>query len=39
MNVLIDSDDLDEPPAQHHGTGKDAFTGHFNRLTSSEFGG
>jgi hypothetical protein len=26
MNVLIDSDDLDETPAQHDGMGKGAFT-------------
>lgn len=26
MNELIDSDDLDETPAQHHGMGKGAFT-------------
>lgn len=26
MNELIDSDDLDEIPAQHHGMGKGAFT-------------
>jgi hypothetical protein len=39
MNVLIDSDDLDETPAQHDGMGKAHLRWYFNRLTSSAFGG